>query len=71
MRVGLHRGECIVGNLGGHNRFEYTAIGDTVNLASRLEACQQRVRHRNPRERRGGQRRGDRACGCAASTPCA
>jgi adenylate cyclase len=37
MRVGLHRGECIVGNLGGHNRFEYTAIGDSVNLASRLE----------------------------------
>ena len=37
MRVGLHRGECIVGNLGGHNRFDYTAIGDAVNLASRLE----------------------------------
>ena len=39
MRVGLHRGECIVGNLGGHNRFEYTAIGDAVNLASRLEGA--------------------------------
>ena len=37
MRIGLHRGECIVGNMGGANCFEYTAIGDTVNLASRLE----------------------------------
>jgi adenylate cyclase len=37
MRIGLHRGECIVGNMGGAHRFEYTAVGDTVNLASRLE----------------------------------
>jgi adenylate cyclase len=37
MRIGLHRGECIVGNLGGAGRFAYTAVGDCVNLASRLE----------------------------------
>jgi adenylate cyclase len=37
MRIGLHRGECIVGNLGGSGRFAYTAVGDSVNLASRLE----------------------------------
>lgn len=37
MRIGVHRGECIVGNMGGNNRFDYTAIGDPVNLASRLE----------------------------------
>lgn len=37
MRIGVHRGECIVGNMGGDNRFDYTAIGDTVNLASRME----------------------------------
>lgn len=37
MRIGLHRGECIVGNLGGMHRFDYTAIGDSVNLAARLE----------------------------------
>lgn len=37
MRIGLHRGECIVGNMGGVGRFDYTAVGDSVNLASRLE----------------------------------
>jgi adenylate cyclase len=37
MRVGLHRGECIVGNFGGTHRFDYTAIGDNVNLAARIE----------------------------------
>ncbi len=37
VRVGLHCGECLVGNVGTANRFAYTAIGDSVNLASRLE----------------------------------
>jgi len=40
VRIGLNSGPAVVGNMGSQNRFDYTAMGDTVNLASRLEgAC--------------------------------
>ena len=37
MRIGVHSCSAVVGNLGSDDRFDYTAIGDGVNLAARLE----------------------------------
>lgn len=38
-RVGLHFGEAVVGNFGGEKRIQYTALGDSMNTAARLEAA--------------------------------
>jgi adenylate cyclase len=38
-RVGLHYGEAVIGNFGGANRIQYTALGDSMNTAARLESA--------------------------------
>ena len=42
-RIGVHAGSAIVGNFGGGRFFDYTAYGDTVNVAARLEAANKQL----------------------------
>ena len=42
-RIGVHAGPAIVGNFGGGRFFDYTAYGDTINVAARLEATNKQL----------------------------
>ncbi len=42
-RIGVNSGQAIIGNFGGRNFFDYTAYGDAVNIAARLEQANKRV----------------------------
>jgi adenylate cyclase len=42
-RVGLHFGEAVIGNFGGEGRIQYTALGDSMNTASRLESANKQL----------------------------
>jgi adenylate cyclase len=42
-RIGIHAGPALVGNFGGGRFFDYTAYGDTINIAARLEAANKQL----------------------------
>ena len=56
VRIGLHSGPVVVGNIGAPGRVNFTVVGDTVNIAQRFEQLGKEFMAR----RRGGRRAGER-----------
>ena len=57
VRIGLHSGPAVVGNIGAPGRVNFTVVGDTVNVAQRFEQLGKEFMRRGRRGRRAGERR--------------
>jgi adenylate cyclase len=44
--IGINTGRCVVGNMGSEDRFDFSMLGDDVNLAARLEVATRKVGRR-------------------------
>ena len=53
MGIGLHSGSAVIGNMGCERKLDYTAVGDTVNVAARLQELSKKYRNKTESANRG------------------